>query len=188
MGWETSSQRNRVEWPEFPGHFYMRCGCRWLKQEVNFACRVQNTSQKPVDRSMAGPSPIQQTAFALVARVGCGEESEAVGRLYTNQSEEGASHPRQTLLTLALALSVHASGWFWFRHGFTQWVFLGSCFPAWFCCSRQVLICGRGLSGRTGFGCQARPTRGGVRQMPFRKVIRPFPDFPGSILGRRCGV
>lgn len=59
---------------------------------------------------MAGPSPIQQTAFALVARVGCGEESEAVGRLYTNQSEEGASYPRQTLLTLTLALFMHRIG------------------------------------------------------------------------------
>lgn len=43
-------------------------------------------------------------------------------------------------------------------------------------------------SSRTGLGCQARATGGGVRQVPFRKVIRPSLDFPGSILGRRCGV
>lgn len=128
-----------------------------------------------------------------MAAVGDGEESEAVGRQYTNQSEGGASYlppPSPILPTLTPALSKdfqsRDSGWFWFKHGFTQWGFLGNWFPAWFCRSRQVLICE--LGGRTGLGCQARATGGGVRQVPFRKVIRPSLDFPGSILGRRCGV
>lgn len=64
---------------------------------------------------MAWPSPIQQTAWALVVEGvggglelgggGNGDESEAVGCLYTDQSEEGASYPLPILPTLTSALS-----------------------------------------------------------------------------------
>lgn len=58
-----------------------------------------------VDR--VGLGLTQFSELRAYGRGGGGEESEAMGRLYTNRSEEGASSPPQTLPALTPALSMY---------------------------------------------------------------------------------
>lgn len=92
---------------------------------------------------------------------GNGDESEAVGCLYTDQSEEGASYLLPTLPTLTPAQSRYWTFKAEIRIGFG----LGTVYPvdvprswfsAWFCRSRQMLICELG-TGRQDWPWMTRP-------------------------------